>query len=79
MIKTPDLCERCIYGECNSKMPFCLLCEMIDEVGMKCKCDTIKTNTPCPYFVEKPETKGLKDLTEGENKRGKDKSHKLVR
>ena len=61
MLKSMDLCERCKYGECNFKMPYRLLCETIDEVGMKRKCDTIKTNTPCPYFMER-EKKGEKGL-----------------
>ena len=52
-IKTADLCERCAYNRvwCNvSSGISCAICEMHD--GDRCKCLTIKENTPCPYFEE---------------------------
>lgn len=57
-IKSEDLCERCIFSlaKCYEKT-CCDNCEMnipADKNG--CKCLTIKSNTPCPYFYEGTET-----------------------
>ena len=60
VIKTADLCYRCKYSAldwCPGKD--CLKCESYIEVGggrCKCRCLTIKHNTPCPYFDEKEAT-----------------------
>lgn len=56
-IMSEDLCNRCIYDfdrHCSEKMQgSCDGCVM-DATGttVGCKCLTINTNTPCPYFVE---------------------------
>lgn len=57
ILKSPDTCERCIYGrdaKCVSvrKTPCSpSMCPMAKENG-KCLCDEIKSQTACPYFEE---------------------------
>lgn len=55
-IKTADLCERCEHSVCSK------ICTRLDTDGTPpcplysvfgCRCERIKPNTPCPYFVEK--------------------------
>lgn len=53
-IKSPDLCDRCRYGlmHCvNDKTMSCDTCPVY--VDGKCKCNEIKDNTPCEFFVER--------------------------
>lgn len=53
MIKTPDLCERCVYSVEHCKaLEVCNACPMCSAETGRCKCLTIKHNTPCPYFEE---------------------------
>ena len=53
-IRSEELCERCIYGQCGQ---VCLdarqYCGLDD--GMSCKCDEVEYGTPCPYFKESAE------------------------
>ena len=51
-IKSLDLCRRCTYGICPVEE--CGECENRTELEGRdfCKCDTVRENTPCQYFVE---------------------------
>ena len=48
-IKSDDLCDRCIFGNCNIE------CRKINnpcqmDSGALCLCDSVQYGTPCEYF-----------------------------
>ncbi len=49
-IRSDELCERCLYGDCGVK------CTRGDDCPLngdrRCRCDGILPGTPCPYFEE---------------------------
>lgn len=55
-IKTKDLCERCAF--CYDRFCHGKNCENCSFLGreegliLKCNCNTVFYNTPCPYFKE---------------------------
>lgn len=53
-VKSKDLCDQCKYTYeegCRAQRDgTCAGCDHTE--GDKCLCDTIRRNTPCPYFDE---------------------------
>lgn len=56
-IKSRDLCERCVHGECRVDCPYCPMFRPANAEGdaAGCLCGLIDEQTPCPYFREKTE------------------------
>lgn len=61
MIKSKDVCARCVYGVHNPKCKNgigsdCIDCSMRikkrDNGKSVCRCNHILNNTECPYFEE---------------------------
>lgn len=55
-IKTRDLCERCKHSGCRDHTDACSHGERSDGCPafsvFGCRCDSIRENTPCPYYEE---------------------------
>ena len=51
VIKSPDVCARCVHGLNSCKGADCKSCEM-DRGSAGCGCVMIRKNTPCPHFKE---------------------------
>lgn len=60
-IKSKDLCADCVYDPIRCDSEHCMDCPQIEFEGdmCLCKCDTIRDNTPCPYFEERREDNGI--------------------
>ena len=58
-IKSKDLCEKCKFNFdrwCSGvRAVNCTGCEHRTEDKKKCRCLTVKKNTPCPFFGEADE------------------------
>lgn len=58
-VKSRDLCERCVFTHAPHCRRLtgerCAGCE--NEKALKCLCNAINYNTPCPYFREYTTTK----------------------
>lgn len=56
-IRSYDLCERCVYFYCNDACALDVVgaCRMQTDEPPGCRCNTVKMNTPCPYFVDTDE------------------------
>lgn len=49
-IKSDDLCDRCIFGNCSVDCKKTKPCRMNN--GALCLCDSVQYGTPCDYFKE---------------------------
>lgn len=49
-IKSDDLCDRCIFGDCGVACKKSKPCQM--DNGALCRCDSVQYGTPCEYFEE---------------------------
>lgn len=49
-VKSKDLCEKCAYSLDRCKGKGCRNCQQY-KGDLRCLCNDIKENTPCPYFI----------------------------
>lgn len=60
-IKNEDLCAGCVFDPIRCNSADCMECPQIEFEGdtLRCKCDMIRDNTPCPYFEERRDEDGI--------------------